>query len=71
MARANVYTIWVISALFIAQSFPKWFVHFWMTFCKNSISISCQIIFVNKHIGSIRVQVPLNMRYSIYTFTMR
>ena len=24
-------------------------VHFWMTFCKNSIRISCQIIFVNKH----------------------
>ena len=39
----------MISALFIAQSFPKWFVHFWMTFCKNSIRISCQIIFVNKH----------------------
>ena len=31
------------------QSFPKWFVHFWMTFCKNSIRISCQIVFVNKH----------------------
>ena len=39
----------MISALFIVQSFPKWFVHFWMTFCKNSIRISCQIIFVNKH----------------------
>ena len=39
----------MISALFIAQSFPKWFVHFWMTFCKNIIGISCQIIFVNKH----------------------
>ena len=39
----------MISALFIAQSFPKWFVNFWMTFCKNSIRISCQIIFVNKH----------------------
>ena len=39
----------MISALFIAQFFPKWFVHFWMTFCKNSIRISCQIIFVNKH----------------------
>ena len=39
----------MISALFIAQSFPKWFVHYWMTFCKNSIRISCQIIFVNKH----------------------
>ena len=37
------------SALFIVQSFPKWFVHFWMTFCKNSIRILCQIIFVNKH----------------------
>ena len=23
---------------------------FWMTFCKNSIRISCQIIFVNKHL---------------------
>ena len=22
---------------------------FWMTFCNNSIRISCQIIFVNKH----------------------
>ena len=41
--------LWVISALFIAQSFPKWFVHFWMTFCKISIRISCQIIFVTKH----------------------
>ena len=39
----------VISALFIVQSFPKWFVHFRMTFCKNPIRISCQIIFVNKH----------------------
>ena len=39
----------MISILFIAQSFPKWFVHFWTTFCKNSIRISCQIIFVNKH----------------------
>ena len=29
--------------------FPKWFVYFWMTFCKNSIRISCQIIFVNKN----------------------
>ena len=39
----------LISALFIAQSFPKWFVQFWMTFCEKSIRISCQIIFVNKH----------------------
>ena len=39
----------MISALFIAQSFPRWFVHFLMTFCKNSSRISCQIIFVNKH----------------------
>ena len=31
------------------QLFPKWFVHFWMTFCKNSIRIPCQIIFENKH----------------------
>ena len=35
--------------LFIVQSFPNWFVHFWMTFCKYSMRISCQIIFVNKH----------------------
>ena len=39
----------MISALFIIQSFPKWFLHFWMTFCKNSIRISCEICFVNKH----------------------
>ena len=31
------------------QCFPEWFVYFWMTFCKNSIRISCQIIFVNKN----------------------
>ena len=36
------------SSLFV-QSFPKWFVHIWMTFCENSIRISCQTIFVNKH----------------------
>ena len=39
----------MISALFIAQSFQKVFVHFWMTFYKNSIRISYKIIFVNKH----------------------
>ena len=38
----------MISALFIVQSYPKWFVHFWMTFCKNSIRISYQISLVNK-----------------------
>ena len=45
----TMFTNRVISALFIVQSFPKWFVHFWMIFCKSSIRISCQIIFVNKH----------------------
>ena len=52
MARDNVYKyklLWVNSALFIVQSFPKVFVHLWMTFCKYSSRISCQIIFVNKH----------------------
>ena len=39
----------MISALFIVRYFPKWFVHFQMSFCENSIRISCQIIFVNKH----------------------
>ena len=52
MSRDNVYKyrlLWMISALFNVQSFPKWFVHFWMTFCENSMRISCQINFVNKH----------------------
>ena len=35
--------------MFIVPFFPKWFVHYLMTFCKNSIRVSCQIIFVNKH----------------------
>ena len=39
----------MISALFIVQSFPKWFVYFWMTFCKNSSRIWRKIIFGNKH----------------------
>ena len=45
----HIKTFWVISTLFIVQSFLKWFVHFWRSFCKNSIRILCQIIFVNKH----------------------
>ena len=50
----------MILTLFIVQSFSKWFVHFWMTFCKNSIRISFQIIFVNKHCPQYNcVQVPL------------
>ena len=55
MARENV----LMSNLFIVQSFPKWFVHFWKTFCKNSIRTSCQIIFVQKKIGLNCVKVPL------------
>ena len=51
-------TLWVISALFIVQYFPKWFVHFWMTICKTSIRISFQIFFV-KNIGPNRVLIPL------------
>ena len=33
----------------IVQFFPKWVVHFWMPFCKNSIRISCRIYFIIKH----------------------
>ena len=54
------------SALFIVQSFPKWFVHFWITFCKNSIRISCQV-FLLTNIGPNRVYVPLKVFYIVST----
>ena len=47
---------------FIVQSFPKWFVNFWLTFCKNSVRISCQIILLT-NIGPNREQVPLMTAY--------
>ena len=50
-----------VLALFIIQSYPNWFVHFWMTFCKNSIRMSCQIIFVNTH-WSQSCQGPVKIR---------
>ena len=43
----------------------KWFVHFWMTFCKNSIRISCKI-FLCTNIGPNCEQVPFNISWWIY-----
>ena len=56
------------------STLPKWFVYFWVTFCKNSIRISCQIIFVSKHWPPIvnKSQViassknPAKISYGIY-----
>ena len=64
------YNIWVTSALFIVQSFPKWFLHFWMTFCKISIRISCHIIFVNKHCPQ-SCPSPFNLCVSVLEFALQ
>ena len=49
----------------IVLSFSKWFVDFWMAFCKNSIKISCRIILVNKPWTS-----PFQVLYITDTYLM-
>ena len=52
----------MISTLFIVQSFPKLFVHFWLTFCENSFRISRQLSLVIKHWPQSSTSLPYRDR---------